>query len=159
MAFLQSEAKAMKKGKDKRASIMAMNGIVIKQRHLSIERDNKFALLSSIIQENQKAMFAFRSKPINFFFVFSCMQLFLGIKSIATAGPISHNCSDDVYYQNSTFATNLNQLISSLTSKAANQSFYNFHNWRGTRSHQRPLPVSWGYKLRTMQELPPNIKH
>ncbi|KAJ8628000.1 hypothetical protein MRB53_021307 [Persea americana] len=56
-------------------------------------KSSRFTLLSSIIQENQKAMFAFRYKPINFFFVFSCIQLFLGIKSIATASPIFSNCS------------------------------------------------------------------
>lgn len=64
----------------------------------------------------------FRSKPCNFYLVLSCIQLFL---SIASSAPIFKNCSGDTYDQNSTFAANLNQLISSLTSKAPLQSFYN----------------------------------
>lgn len=50
MAFLQSVAKAIKRGKDERASMTAMNGIVIKQRqNLSIERDNKVSLAFEVI--------------------------------------------------------------------------------------------------------------
>ena len=47
--FLKSVAKAFKKGKDNRASMMAMNGMVIKQRHLSIERDNMVSLAFEVI--------------------------------------------------------------------------------------------------------------
>lgn len=64
----------------------------------------------------------FKSKPFNFFSVLSCIQLFL---VITTAGPIFYNCSGDVYFQNSTIATNLNQLISSLLLGAPLQMFYN----------------------------------
>ncbi|KAJ8627983.1 hypothetical protein MRB53_021290 [Persea americana] len=64
----------------------------------------------------------FKSKPFNFFPVLSCIQLFL---VITTAGPIFYNCSGDVYFQNSTIATNLNQLYSSLLLEAPLQMFYN----------------------------------
>lgn len=68
-------------------------------------------------------MHTLRPMRLNFFLVLPCIQLFLCV--VTVADPIFYNCSGGSYSQKSQFATNLDQLLSDLTSKSQQQSFDN----------------------------------
>lgn len=88
----------------------------------SFRLSSPFILSHPLLLPTTEAMKIFSSKRFKFYLVTICMQIFL---SVSTANPIFSNCPGVGYSQSSTFAANLDRLLSTLRLKAPLQVFYN----------------------------------